>query len=315
MLNNSEIDVLHISWYYEYGGSISKIIENIKNNSKLNNYIMSLPESLSTITGFININKPKILHLHFNSFPQKTNFLNELKYKPYIIQTIHGNATSSFIDKVDKIICIHDSCYKLNPKDKSIIIENSVDVEQYRSNKTTMINSVISTFRCIPERIDEEVMKVYSQIKSPVFLYGYFDNDRHSNKLIKELSLKYGNIIAMPWEKNVEKFIPMFSIYSFYLTKKMNHEEYCYGLSVMEAASLGVPIVTIIRNQNYQKFVIDKYNGFICDNADNFIDACNKLINDQIMYKQIKENALAHSYNIKNSMPLQYEELYKNYLF
>jgi len=299
------MDVLHLSYYYDTQHSIGKIVHNIKTNCKLEQDNISLPESPDNLIKKINELKPKILHLHFNSILDLSIVLKRLDYKPILIQTLHGNVESKYSKIMDKIICIHQPCYDRNDRAKSVIIENTVQVPIHEQIGE---GSICSTFRFVTERVNKQIIQAYEKINGDVNLYGAF-GEPDLARVQKFVSPK-SNVILKPWEVNVEKLFCNYKIYTFYLNEEINHKDYCYGLSVMEAAAGGIPTVVIKRNQSFQKYVIDGYNGFIVSTEEEFVEACNRLISDTKLFLQIKRNAVDHAKTIRNCMPELYEKIY-----
>lgn len=112
----------------------------------------------------------------------------------------------------------------------------------------------------------------------------------------------------MNWDNYVEKKISKHAVFS--IIKPIVDSSYQYDMNVMEAVCLGMPVVTTEKRQDYQKYVINGYNGFQAKNSKEFLSKCNEIASDYSIYKEFKKNAISHIESIKNTMPEQYENVY-----
>lgn len=311
-----EYDIAHvIDLPSDVSYSINKIIKNLIKNVKLKQVVFSTIDfgygGLIRVINDLNI---KIIHLHSNS----SNIVSCLKKQVVnakIIQTIHSNVESILGFKADKIICIHNEAYMKNFKYKnSHIIENTVELpillkEEFNFNKSIVTNCRIDSYYITSDNIE-----VYKQILAEYYIYGYskkFDIHTNNFNLLNE-SIKNTRIKILPWTDNVEEILLKHDIYGFYQPKYF--PKLCYGLSIMEAAVIGMPIVALERRQDYQQYIKDGYNGFIVKDDKEFIKRINQLIHNKNLFNEFALNAQYHAKTLKNNMPEQYMKVYEEFL-
>ena len=304
------LDVLHLSFHHHTRNSISKIVSNLLKCCPVEQYHINLPMEIDDLALLINKSKPKILHFHFNSLLNIEKLLDELDYKPVCIQTLHADIASKCPDLMDKIICIHKPCYDKNDPAKSVIIENTVDVDVHLEVGK---KDVCSSFRFVPIRVNKPIIKAYESIQGSVHLFGELPNNPYMKQVYGFLKPDT-NITICPYSNSMEKTLSDYKIYVFYLDEETNHSNYCYGLCVMEASASGIPVVAIQRSQNYQKYIKNGYNGFIVSDAVEFKQACDRLLNDSEFYSVVKANAIDNAKSLDNCMPKLYGKLYSEFL-
>lgn len=301
-------DVAHLCYYYGYREAVQKVIDNICKNSD-NHIILPIKEVFgdeNNVISILNDIKPKIIHIHFNSLFDQNCFGN-LTYKPNaIIQTIHGNKKTNYGNIVDQIVCIHDEAAKLN--DNSIVIENTVDVMGAVYNPC--FNSIVTGFRIIKEKIDTNIVNYFGSIQGDIDVFGMpFVPTKHSKKIESTCP---SNVRLYHWNRFIENLISKRVLFVYAV--EYNNKEICYGLSLMEAACIGMPIVALRRRQDNQKYIINGYNGLIADSLEDLAECCNMLYKNVNLLKMFAENAKKHIISLSNTMPEQYNALYEKYL-
>jgi len=319
-------DILHCSYYYGANGSIQKIITNLLQNVSKDIFqiiyhveygtyedIHYCPDSqINNFIDFLNLCKPKIIHFHSNrAFSKELDIRKELNYSPNaIFHTVHGEVRSCF-ENLDEVICIHRDVYNLNKDLKSSIIENTVDVSSYKKYKYDIgLKNPCGSFRFSTDRISFELLDTFGSLENDIYLYG---RPRYSTKTlleIEEYKKKYKNIIFCPWSNFLESKLTDHKM--FFCFYKNNKRTYCYGLNVMEAVCLGMPVVSIEREQNYQKYIDNGKNGIIVKNEEEFINVMNSLTEKDI--EEMAKYSEEQCKKIKNTMPSLYENLYRKYL-
>lgn len=304
-----DLDVLHLGYRLDRGYSISKIINNLISNATRttqNKISLKRFENEKDTIDLINRYQPKILHLHFSSLWNEELF-GLLNYRPYIICTVHGLVENPYRKYVDLLICIHDGVYKMNTGER-IVIENTVDI-----NKNNIVKKVFDdvdfccSCRYAREAINDKTIRTFGSVYGKFYIYGYNRDEKRSRQFYRTIK-KYNNLIPEEWSDNIESCISKHAVYAY--IKPIINPNICQGMNVMEATNLGIPCITTKKLQNYQKYVIDNFNGFMVEDSINFIKKCNFLSKNHYEFKRIKENAIEHSKNLKNTMPQQYEEIY-----
>jgi len=312
-----DLDVLHLGYYIGVRHSIRKIIDNvIQGCSGLRQNWLSFRERRflggfdeARVIRFVNAVRPKILHLHFSSVFDRRLF-RRLRYRPAIVATVHGEVTSAYRDDVDVLICIHEPGLERNQGER-VLIENTPWVDardvrrELRPNGEACLASRFST-QCI----GEQTIEAYGRIGGTVYLYG--DSAVTSGAAeIRRWCARYPNIVVRPWSNHVEREIVKHSVFAFFPAEP--NPQRCDPLNVMEAVALGIPTVAVPRRSR-QRYVVDGYNGFVVESQDELVARCNELLGDAELYSRIKQNALAHASELRNTMPLEYEAVYRRFL-
>jgi glycosyltransferase involved in cell wall biosynthesis len=299
-------DVLHVVYYGVRGHSISRVVDNIIANApEFRQDIFRIKENWDDLWSLVEERRPLLLHLHFNIPVQ----LPRLSFKPVLIQTVHEDSRSCFREIADQIVCIHNEAALKNPE--CIVIENTVDVKGI--THSPIIDKCYGSFRFFPDRVNSDVLRVYSQIQQNVDLYGYIPGSStwaYAEKIINECS-KYPNICCKEWTAEVESYSRYKLLCNYYAE---NNPKYCFGLNVMEAASMGIPVVTVHRQQENSIYLVDGYNGFIVKDEREFIQKSNAVFDSETLYEDLREAARQHKISIKNTMPEHYASLYRSHI-
>lgn len=303
----SDLDVLHLGFFFFNRHSIFKIVQNVVHHAKntKQNWLCLQDHKIEEVFEFCNIVQPKIIHIHFSEIIDESAF-QFLKYSPKIVGTIHSQKLMPYSQSLDFLICINSLSHDLNRGSRKII-ENTVWVDEHLvREKIDEHPDFCLTARFSPFVLSKETIQIYSHINSDVWIYGH-TQDYHSNKL-KSAALRYPNLNVVDWDNYIERMISRHSVFS--VIKPILDSSYQYDMNVMEAAALGMPCITTQKRQDYQKYVIDGHNGFIVSDSNEFIDRCNLLVSDHNLFSEMKKNALAHRKTIVNNMPERYEEVY-----
>lgn len=311
----SNLDVLHVCHDMMLGSSMYKEIVNcVKNiNGIRQNKIFITPnDPKSTLRSLKIINKfrPKILHIHFWSI-QYEQFFYLIRYKPYIVSTIHSCEKTIYDKFFDMKICIHVKGYDANEEPK-ILIENSVDIDsKYIKQSVPDETHGLLCCRFRPNTMLNEHISIYGSVHCPIYIIG-FVSSKYA-QMLKKTSEKYNNINILPWSDHVYSDIASSSFFPYIHARQSL--DICYGLNIMEAACLGVPCITApARHQNFQKYIVDGYNGFASSNQKDFVNKINILVDDLAVLKEFKKNALLHASTLKNDMPDKYKKIYQEAL-
>lgn len=295
--------VVHLCYYYGFRGAVQKVIDNIVMHSD-NHIIVSIHNELEAIEK-INFLKPDIIHLHFNSIFDKENF-SKISYEHKTIQTVHGNVKSNYSDFVDKVVCIHSAAARLNPD--SEIIENTVNI--FDLNHKPQNDVIMTDFRFVPEKINTTVLDTISKLKIDVDIIGMSSYmEKYYSYEMAQYASKYENIKFKFWNNFIENTLVNYKFFVYIVAE--NNKDICYGLSLMEAVSIGMPVIALERRQDFQKYIIHGYNGFIAKNFHEIVEYSNKIINNEESYTLMCKNAQEHKKTIVNDMPEKYNALYK----
>lgn len=311
----ADLDVLHVMFWYEKRTSITKIVDNLITNARqVRQEVVSFPDFQFDLAKILNQTRPRIIHLHYSGEHSESEFLRRLAYKPRVIQTIHDSIPSIFADIADRIVCIDRFGLRNNPGKRSVWIENSVDpsgIPKHRPNQ----NGICHALRLSPDQMQPAVLDLFAGLNAKSYFYGADDFlalDPQHNASICEYARQFANIECLPYCQDLERTMIEHSFFAYYLFN--SNPLRGYGLVVMEAVSLGMPVVTLRKDQAGQPFVVHGSNGFIVDNDREFPGYCKRILQDGDLYLELCANALRHADKIQNSMPQKYQELYLDLL-
>jgi len=311
----SDLDVLHLTFFHSKRTAVAKVIDNLVTNlPEVRQKVISLSECDLNLSAVLNAVKPKILHLHYNGPHPESAFLDELRYQPVMMQTVHSDNRSIFSDVLDQIICIDEPGRSKNDPSKTILIEDTVDVSGFPRHRPNG-NGICNALRFSPDQMEEETFDLFARIQARVFFYGADDLLSFApthNQALCDYVRRYDHISCLPYIPNMEEKMVEHAFLSYYLRHSNPHR--AYGLIVMEAASLGMPIVALRKAQPFQRYIIDGFNGFIADQDEDFIRACERLCQDAGLYAALCANAQAHARTLKNCMPESYRRVYHEWL-
>lgn len=310
-----QTDVLHVmftTYWPDKRTSIVKIVENLLSGIPgLAQRSVVSPRDLDV---YVNHAKPRILHLHYTGHHPENVFLERLTCDPYVVHTVHDSQESIFSDVADRIICISRFGMERNDPRKTVYIENSVEVG-HAPRHAPNDNGVCLALRFSADQMQERTIEVLSKVRGLVHIYGADDalafNAEH-NRSILALAEQYRNIVCSPYNNYMEYQLSRHAFYGYYIQD--NEPRRSYGLTVMEAVSLGMPVVAVRRRQDGQQFIVHGYNGYIADDDEEFVEYCSLLSEDREHYRCICANASEHARTIENSMPGRHELLYRSLL-
>jgi glycosyltransferase involved in cell wall biosynthesis len=305
-------------FWYEKRTSISKIVDNLMANvSQLRQRVVSFPDFQFDLATILNETKPRIIHLHYSGEHSESDFLKRLSYKPRIVHTVHTPAPipSIFADIADRIVCIDEFRLRLNPSAKSVWIENSVDVVGIPKHKPNR-NGICNALRFSSDQMQPALLDLFAQLDTKSYFYGADDflafSSEHNNRIC-EHAKRYANIECLPYRFDLERRMIDHSFFTFYVQNN-NNPLWCNGLNVMEAVSLGLPVVTLQRGQLGQQYIVPGFNGFFATSDEEFLGHCKDILANDDLYLELCANASRHAETITNSMPRKYHEMYLDIL-
>jgi glycosyltransferase involved in cell wall biosynthesis len=307
----ADIDLLHVMFWYEKRTSISKVVDNLITNARqVRQGVVSFPDFQLDLAKILNQTRPKIIHLHYSGEHPESEFLTKLTYKPRVVQTVHNSIPSIFGDIADRIVCVDEFGLRQNPGNKSVWIENSVDVGGIPKHKPNR-NGICHALRFSADQIQPAVLDLFAGVNAKSYFYGAddflaFSSDH--NKSICDYAERFSNIECVPYCHELERMMVQHSFFSYYLFN--SNPLRSYGLVAMEAASLGMPIVSVQKDQSGQQYVVNGFNGFIAKDDREFLGYCKEILGNADLYLELCANASQHANVIQNTMPQKYQELY-----
>lgn len=314
----ADLDVIHVMFWYEKRTSISKIVDNlIANANRMRQAVVSFPDFPLDLATILNETQPKIIHLHYGGEHSESDFLKRLIYKPRIVHTAHTPAPvpSIFADIADRIVCIDEFRLRINPGSKSVWIENSVDVAGIPRHEPNR-NGICNALRFSSDQMQPALLDLFAELNTKSYFYGADDflafSSQH-NAAICEYAKQFANIECLPYCHDLERRMVGHSFFTYYVQNN-NNPLWCHGLNVMEAVSLGLPVVTLQRGQLGQQYILHGHNGFFANSDQEFLGHCKEILGNRDLYLEMCSNAQRHADTITNSMPRQYQEMYLSIL-
>lgn len=311
----ADLDLLHVMFWYQKRTSISKVVDNLMTNAtQVRQGVVSFPDFQLDLAKILNQTQPKIIHLHYSGEHSESEFLTQLTYKPRIVHTVHNSIPSIFSDIADRIVCVDRFGVRNNPGNKSVWIEDSVDVGGIPKHKPNR-NGICHALRFSADQMQPAVLDLFAGLNAKSYFYGAddflaFSSDHNGS--ICEYAKRFPNIECVPYCRELEPRMVQHSFFSYYLFN--NSPFRCYGIVAMEAVSLGMPVVTLEKDQAGQPFVVHGFNGFIANNDQEFIGYCKQILENTDLYLELCANASQHANVIQNSMPQKYQEMYLSIL-
>jgi glycosyltransferase involved in cell wall biosynthesis len=314
----ADLDVLHLMFWYEKRTSISKIVDNLMTNARqVRQAVVSFPDFQLDLAPILNETQPKIIHLHYGGEHPQSEFLKRLSYKPRIVHTVHTPAPvpSIFADIADRIVCIDEFRLRINPGAKSVWIENSVDVSGIPRH-TPNQNGICNALRFSADQMQPALLDLFARLDTKSYFYGADEflafSSEHNNYLC-EYAKQFPNIECLPYCHDLERRMIGHSFFTYYVQNN-NNPLWCHGLNVMEAVSLGLPVVTLKRGQLGQQYIVHGHNGYFANNDEEFLGYCTQILENAGLYLELCANASRHADGVTNSMPQKYQEMYLSIL-
>jgi glycosyltransferase involved in cell wall biosynthesis len=184
-------------------------------------------------------------------------------------------------------------------------VYNGIDPELFKYNETSEDYLVIAG-RIVPEKGIREAIQVAKQSDDQLFIIGRVakeDQDYFDQYIKPELNEKILYLGYME-QKQLVKYIQKAKAFLM----PIQWEE-PFGLAVIESMSCGTPVIAFDRGA-MREIIQDGKNGFICHNAEEMVEAVNKVdkINRSYCRKYVEKN-----FAISN-MVKGYENSYKKVL-
>jgi glycosyltransferase involved in cell wall biosynthesis len=201
-----------------------------------------------------------------------------------------------------------------NDPAKSVLIENSVDVDDIPKHKPNN-GGVCCALRFSSDQMQPHVLDLFAGLSACTYIYGFDDGlsfDPVHNARIVELANNYDNVDCLPYCNYLEWQMTRHSFFAYYLHNSNPNRS--YGLVALEAIALGMPVVALRKRQPGQQYLIHGYNGFIADTDEEFTKYCAALLDDKSLYISVCDNSAIHAASIKNCMPGRYRALYESLL-
>ena len=226
---------------------------------------------------------------------------NLFKQKYKVNKDINIIGTGIDIDRFDKNNFKKEDIVKLK-RDLDINEKDFVIGSVSRLAKEKSIDRVIKTFEKITKKINN----------AKLLIVGDGPDILELMDLAKSLGLSKNVIFT--GKIPIEEVQIYYQLMDLYVTFSVTETQ---GLTVLEAMASSIPVLAI-NDSSFADAVIDKKNGFLFNNDEEYLENVYKLYNDKILYKKLSENSRKLSLNHSSiefgkQVYKVYEETIKNY--
>ena len=296
----------------------------------------------SKLVDMVKLHKIELLHVHYAiphayaGYMAKQMLKEEGIHIP-MVTTLHGTditlvgnhpfykpAVTFSINKSDIVTSVskslkEDTLKLFNIKKDIEVIPNLIELNKniddtktqcYRSaiaKDNERIITHISNFRMV-KRIPDVIKifhKIQLQIPAKLMMVGDGPEKEKAERLCEELGIS-DKVIFFGNSNEVDRILSYSDLFL------LPSETESFGLAALEAMALGVPVISS-NSGGLPEVNFDGFSGYLSDvgNIDEMAENALKMIKDEIVLAQFKNNALetAIKFDIQNILPL-YEELY-----
>ena len=295
--------------YVSLEGNIREVLE-----EREINYIPISSINPWTLTKLIKKERPDIIHAH--DFTASISAALMLTRIP-VISHLHHN--SPWLKRINlRSIMYGLSCFRYN---KILTVSSSVMDEfifgSFFSSKTKVISNPVDSFRIkyLSERAnpvksyDLAFLGRLTEAKNPEAYLHIVSELKKEHTNIQALILGNGELLNEIKEQirylNLEKNIELKGFQKnpyIYLKKAkilcMPSRWEGFGLAAVEALSLGLPILA--SEVGGLPTIVDESCGKLCHSINDFVDAANNLLRDEILFLNKSEGALKRSQELDN---------------
>ena len=297
----------------------------------------------SKLVDMVKLYKIEILHVHY-AIPHAyagymaKQMLKSEGIKIPMVTTLHGTditlvgnhpfykpAVSFSINKSDIVTSVSqslkDDTYKLlNIKKDIHVIPNFIELDKNRldpsiachrsvmAKKDEKIITHISNFRKV-KRIPD-VIRIFHQIQQTIPAKLMMVGDGPEKEKAEILCTELGILDKVIFFGNSNEIDKILSYSDLFL---LPSETESFGLAALEAMAWGVPVISS-NSGGLPEVNFEGVSGYLSNvgNIDEMANYAIKILEDEAVLSQFKENALAvaQKFDIKNILPL-YVELYK----
>lgn len=297
-LSNKKFD---ISNFYKSLITYTTLIYSILFFKKRNAIYVSTFPSISFLFFLFKGSKNLIVseHAQFNAHNSIFNFFRKLFYKNF-----------------KKIVLLTDKQYVLFSefvsKENLLIIPNPINIVSQKSNRDS--DKIVTVGRLVPEKgfdilieIVDKLIKVKPQLK--LVIVGSGPEKVNLFNRIKSLGL-VENIEIIENETNVSRHLENSSV--FVVTSLTES----FGIAMLEALSVGVPVVAFDAGDGPKKMISDGNNGFLVPFGNNSLfekKVLALLDSEVIIWNEFSKNAVNSSlmYDV-NNVYLMWKDVFKN---
>jgi len=257
--------------------------------------------------------------LPYISIDSEPSFVREIHFEKKYRQ----RAAQTFFSKIYAYLGdLYDYGWKIRKYDKVVVLTqedkesnwkgwNNVEVipnpitekHYYRSTNNNKV--VIAAGRLVPQKNFDSLVKIWSKIvqKYPDWSLQIW-GDGEQRHLLEELVVSLGleeKVFIMGYSKELLEKMSQASI--FVLTS--NYEG--FGLVILEAMSVGLPVVSYACPAGPKDMIEDRKNGFLIDPNDevSFVDKLQSLISSDSKRKEMGTAAFEKSSNYSSEVIMQ----------
>lgn len=245
---------------------------------------------------FIHQPSKKIKERHSSRFYEK-----EERQSASFVKKIKFWLDDMIDKKYDHIVVLNKDEEKYLASKNGVVIQNPVEIPAFACELTN--KKVMAAGRIAPVKGFDELIKAWEIInhRFPDWeLHIYGENYSGTKEMLEELieNLNLGKKII--FKGNVSDLPKEMLDYSIYA---MSSETECFPTVLLEALSVGLPIVSYDCPNGPRHIIEDKEDGFLVKHKDprDLADKMMVLMNDEILRKRIGKNAKEHSFRFSNT--------------
>lgn len=305
-------------------------------------YDTALTSSIVDVVQYHNI---ELLHVHYAiphaavAYMAKKILLSQGRYVP-VITTLHGTditlvgnnrafapVVEFSINKSDGVTAVSESLKKdtqrlFNIERDIRVVYNFIDFERFRKVDKDHFKKILapngerilahtSNFRKV-KRVEDVIhifKKVHDQVPSKLLMIGDGPERQNSERLSRQLDI-CDDVRFLGKQDPIEELLAICDLFL------IPSESESFGLSALEAMACEVPVISS-NSGGLPEVNIHGVTGFLSDpgNTDEMADNAIRLLQDEEMLRQFRQNALAQAkrFDLHKILP-DYERYYEEVL-
>lgn len=226
---------------------------------------------------------------------QKTSFLGKLKYR-----------LNDWIDrKYDHIVVLNETEKKYVNSKNAVVIPNPVEESGYTADLNN--KKVIAAGRIAPVKGFDHLIKAWTNVykNAPEWqLHIYGDDCLDTKKTLQELVVVNGLEKVVHFKGSVENLPQTMTNYSMYAMTSVTE---CFPMVLLEALSVGLPIVSYDCPNGPRHIITDQQDGFLVppNNPKAFAQQLIQLMENKNLRQQMSEKAQLNSQRFATQKTMQ----------
>lgn len=207
--------------------------------------------------------------------------------------------------KYDKIVVLNNDEEKYVKSGNAIVIPNPVEAQAIKADLTS--KKIMAAGRISPVKAFDHLIRAWDIVNQyfpdwRLDIYGqdYLGTQKELEKLIKKLNLQD----VIQFKGSVDDIPNKMSEYSIYA---MTSETECFPMVLLEALSVGLPIVSYDSPNGPRNIITDGVDGILVPYKDvnGFAESLIQLIDNAILRKDMGTNAKQNAERFTNSVVMR----------